>query len=81
MHRHPGRPACAIVCIPVGGCVGRSILTLEGLGSRDQPDPIQSAFIAEEAAQWRYCLNGMIMMRKPYWRGTPARPNKKAAER
>jgi nicotinate dehydrogenase subunit A len=58
-----GLPARSCV-IPVGGCVGRSILTLEGLGSRDQPDPIQSAFIAEEAAQCGYCLNGMIMMTK-----------------
>jgi nicotinate dehydrogenase subunit A len=50
--------------IPVGGCAGRSILTLEGLGSRDELDPIQSAFIAEEAAQCGYCLNGMIMTTK-----------------
>jgi nicotinate dehydrogenase subunit A len=50
--------------IPVGGCAGRSILTLEGLGSRDDLDPIQSAFIAEEAAQCGYCLNGMIMTTK-----------------
>jgi nicotinate dehydrogenase subunit A len=50
--------------VPVGGCVGRDILTLEGLGSRDQPDPVQTAFIAEQAAQCGYCLNGMIMATK-----------------
>ena len=50
--------------IPVSGCVGRDILTLEGLGSRDNPDPVQKAFIAEQAAQCGYCLNGMIMSTK-----------------
>jgi nicotinate dehydrogenase subunit A len=48
--------------IPVGGVAGRSITTLEGLGTRDQPHPVQQAFIDEQAAQCGYCLNGMIMM-------------------
>ena len=47
--------------IPIDGCVGRDIVTLEGLGSRDHPDPVQDAFISEQAAQCGYCLNGMIM--------------------
>jgi nicotinate dehydrogenase subunit A len=50
--------------IPVGGCIGRAIVTLEGLGSRDKPDPVQQAFIDEAAAQCGYCLNGMIMTTK-----------------
>jgi nicotinate dehydrogenase subunit A len=47
--------------IPISGCIGRDILTLEGLGSRSHPDPVQDAFIREQAAQCGYCLNGMIM--------------------
>jgi nicotinate dehydrogenase subunit A len=47
--------------IPIDGCVGREILTLEGLGSREHPDPVQDAFIREQAAQCGYCLNGMII--------------------
>ena len=50
--------ACAI---PIEGCVGRDIVTLEGLGTREHPDPVQEAFIAEQAAQCGYCLNGMII--------------------
>ena len=50
--------------IPVKGCSGRAILTLEGLGSHDRPDHVQAAFIAEQAAQCGYCLNGMIMTTK-----------------
>lgn len=51
--------ACAI---PAGGVVGRSITTLEGLGTRAAPHLVQQAFIDEQAAQCGYCLNGMIMM-------------------
>jgi nicotinate dehydrogenase subunit A len=50
--------------IPISGCIERDILTLEGLGSRDRPDPVQDAFIREQAAQCGYCLNGMIMSTK-----------------
>src|SRR4051812_38949464 len=50
--------------IPIEGCAGRDIVTLEGLGSRAHPDPVQEAFIAEQAAQCGYCLNGMIISTK-----------------
>ena len=57
--------------IPISGCVGRDIVTLEGLGSRDHPDPVQDAFIREQAAQCGYCLNGMIMTTKALLMRTP----------
>ena len=50
--------------IPIEGCAGRDIVTLEGLGSREHPDPVQQAFIDEQAAQCGYCLNGMIISTK-----------------
>jgi nicotinate dehydrogenase subunit A len=57
--------------IPISGCIEREILTLEGLGSRDHPDPVQDAFITEQAAQCGYCLNGMIMATKALLIRTP----------
>ena len=50
--------------IPIEGCTGRAIVTLEGLGTREHPDPVQQAFIHEQAAQCGYCLNGMIITTK-----------------
>ncbi len=64
--------------IPVSGCVQRNILTLEGLGSREQPDPVQEAFIKEQAAQCGYCLNGMIMTTKALLMQSP-RPSETEA--
>ena len=48
-------------CIPVGIVGGREVTTLEGLGTAENPHPVQAAFIAEQGAQCGYCLNGMIM--------------------
>jgi nicotinate dehydrogenase subunit A len=50
--------------VPVGSCTQRQITTLEGLGTRDRLDPLQVAFIENQAAQCGYCLNGMIMTAK-----------------
>ena len=49
---------------PVQQASGRAITTLEGLGTPEKPDPIQAAFVAEQAAQCGYCTNGMIMAAK-----------------
>ena len=40
---------------------GKSVTTLEGLGSASTPHPIQAAFIKEQVPQCGYCTSGMIM--------------------
>lgn len=47
--------------IPARGVAGRQVTTLEGLGTRAAPHPVQQAFIDAQAAQCGYCLNGMVM--------------------
>ncbi len=50
--------------VSIADAAGKSITTLEGLGSPEHPHPIQQAFIDEQAAQCGYCINGMIMQAK-----------------
>lgn len=39
----------------------RQIKTVEGLGTVDDPGPMQLAFMEEQAAQCGYCIPGMMM--------------------
>jgi nicotinate dehydrogenase subunit A len=47
--------------MPVASAVGHRIMTLEGIGSRETPHPLQTAFIKMQAMQCGYCSNGMMM--------------------
>jgi len=46
--------------LPLWAVQGKQVVTLEGLGTPEQPHPLQSAFIAENAAQCGYCVAGII---------------------
>jgi nicotinate dehydrogenase subunit A len=48
-------------CITPLSAVSGKVVTLEGLGTDAQPHPLQRAFVAEQAVQCGYCINGMIM--------------------
>jgi nicotinate dehydrogenase subunit A len=49
-------------CLTPLSVVGtRPVKTVEGLGTADKPGVLQSAFIAEQAAQCGYCIAGMMM--------------------
>jgi nicotinate dehydrogenase subunit A len=72
--------ACTVLIdgTPTRSCItaveqaaGHTITTLEGLGTPEQPDPVQAAFMAEQAAQCGYCTNGMIMAAKALLTQTP----------
>ena len=65
--------------VSVAAAAGKRITTIEGLGSSEQPHPVQAAFIAEQAAQCGYCTNGMVMSTVALLRATP-RPSLEEAK-
>jgi nicotinate dehydrogenase subunit A len=48
-------------CVTPMSAVKGEIVTIEGLGTNAKPHPLQQAFVAEQALQCGYCINGMIM--------------------
>jgi len=47
--------------LTVANAQGKTVTTLEGLGSASTPHPVQAAFIKEQVPQCGYCTSGMIM--------------------
>ena len=58
-----GQPAYACTR-EVGTVAGRTVTTVEGLGTPDKPHPLQQAFLDEQAGQCGYCLSGILMSAK-----------------
>jgi nicotinate dehydrogenase subunit A len=56
---------------PLAVLSGRRVTTIEGLGSKAEPDPIQRAFLDEQAAQCGYCIAGMVMRARALLARTP----------
>jgi len=65
---------------PVESVQDTEITTLEGLGTIDKPHPLQKAFIAEQAAQCGFCLNGVILTAKAFLDKNPAASEKDIQE-
>jgi len=55
-----GKPVFSCLT-PVSSVGSRPVRTVEGLGTPQQPSPLQQAFIDKQAAQCGYCIAGMIM--------------------
>src|SRR5215471_5654307 len=43
---------------------GKAVVTIEGLGTRERPHPLQQAFLDEQAGQCGYCLPGILISAK-----------------
>ena len=59
--------------VPIRSCVtpmskadGHSVTTIEGLGSVDNPHPIQTAFITEQAVHCGFCISGPMLYGKAF---------------
>jgi len=46
---------------PLWSVVDKDVVTIEGIGSEEQPHALQRAFIAEQALQCGYCLSGIMV--------------------
>ena len=66
-----GKPVFSCL-VPISVIEGRTVTTLEGLGSGDKPAPIQKAFIEMQAAQCGYCIPGMMVRAEALLRATPS---------
>jgi nicotinate dehydrogenase subunit A len=51
---------------------GKAVLTIEGLGTRANPHPLQQAFLDEQAGQCGYCLAGILIAAKALLDRNPA---------
>jgi|ERR1700691_6138636 nicotinate dehydrogenase subunit A len=58
-----GQPVRSCV-MPVSAVKQDEVITLEGLGTPEEPHAIQQAFIDEQAAQCGFCLSGVILSAK-----------------
>ena len=56
---------------PARSVAGKDIVTIEGLGSPEKPDPLQAAFIAEQAAQCGFCTSGIVVTARALLGKTP----------
>jgi len=76
-----GQCGCCTVLLdgqPIRSCItaisdsaGHQVTTIEGLGTVDNPHPIQRAFIEEQAMHCGYCLSGPMMYGYAYIQQTP----------
>jgi nicotinate dehydrogenase subunit A len=67
---HHGKEALRSCVMPVSA-IAQDITTIEGLGTPQQPHPLQAAFIKEQAVQCGYCINGMVMTAAAFLRKNP----------
>jgi nicotinate dehydrogenase subunit A len=66
-----GGHATASCETPLWAVAGKSITTVEGLGTPAAPHPLQQAFLDEQAAQCGYCTSGMLISAAALLRRNP----------
>jgi nicotinate dehydrogenase subunit A len=71
------KPSCAT---EVGSAAGRTITTVEGIGTPERPHPLQAAFLELQAGQCGYCLSGILIGAKALLDRNPNPSRKEIAE-
>ena len=57
--------------LPASAVAGKSVTTIEGLGSGDLLLPVQQAWVDEQVPQCGYCQPGMVMAVSAFLKTTP----------
>jgi nicotinate dehydrogenase subunit A len=47
--------------LPISAVASQSVTTLKGLGTPENPHPLQAAFVEEQVTQCGYCVNAWLM--------------------
>ena len=58
--------------MPMWSVANKDVVTIEGLGTVEQPHPLQRAFIAEQAMQCGYCVSGILISAAALLRRNPS---------
>ena len=66
-----GRRAVRSCSAPLSSVANAEITTLEGLGTPENPHPLQKAFIEKAGTQCGFCASGIIMTAKALLDTTP----------
>ncbi|MEY9156278.1 (2Fe-2S)-binding protein [Bradyrhizobium japonicum] len=53
--------AMASCDMPMWSVADKDVITVEGLGTAEQPHPLQRAFVSEQAMQCGYCVSGILI--------------------
>ena len=75
-----GDRAVAACDTPLWTVADKDVMTPEGLGSVEQPHPLQRAFIAEQALQCGYCVSGILISAAALLKRNPAPTSQEVKE-
>jgi nicotinate dehydrogenase subunit A len=64
--------AMASCDMPMWSVADKAVVTLEGLGTAEQPHPVQGAFISEQAMQCGYCVSGILISAAALLKSNPS---------
>ena len=73
-----GRPVSSCLMLATNA-EGKEIRTIEGLAKGDELDPVQQAFLDQQAFQCGYCTSGMIMATKALLASNPTSERRRSA--
>ena len=65
---------------PLWSVADKDVTTIEGLGTSERANPLQRAFIAEQALQCGYCVSGILMSAAALLKRNPSPTSREVKE-